>query len=167
MYSRPIGAPRCIICDVNTVDLYRLARVLRDIALTVTTAPGAGSVSAGTMAIVRDVHGNPAAAIGDIAERTGLAQSLVSRTVARLRDKGVLMTAHDPKDGRRTLVSVRSGASIDAFLPHDVRSIDDGIRALLPDVTDVRLARILLGLNVLADEVLGAGVDLPADCRAL
>jgi MarR family 2-MHQ and catechol resistance regulon transcriptional repressor len=140
---------------VNAADLHRLARVLREIALTVTAIPGEESVSAGTMAIVEDVYRNASSAIGDIAERTGLAQSLVSKTVARLRERGLFTVGQDPRDGRRTLVSVTPGASVDVLLPQNSRVVDDGIRAMFPDMTPAQVNRILLGLNVLADEVLG------------
>jgi MarR family transcriptional regulator, 2-MHQ and catechol-resistance regulon repressor len=145
---------RCIIVNVNAADLHRLARTLREIALAATTSPGTESVSAGTMAIVEAVSRNPASAIGDIAERTGLAQSLVSKTVARFRARGLFAVEQDPRDGRRTLVTVTPGVSVDAFMPQNSKAIDEGIRALFPDITTQRINRILLGLNVLADEVL-------------
>lgn len=107
------------------------------------------------MAVVDDVHRNPSSAIGDIAERTGLAQSLVSKTVAKMRERGLFTTHQDPRDGRRTLVSVADGVSVEDYAPDRARAVDDGIRALFPDITDAQLNRILLGLTVLADEVLG------------
>jgi DNA-binding transcriptional ArsR family regulator len=151
-----------LLDDVNTADLHRLARVLRDIALSATSIPGAQPVSAGTTAIVDDVSRNPSSAIGDIADRTGLAQSLVSKTVAKLRERGLLTTHQDPRDARRTLVSVAPGACVGAYVPDRATAVDDGIRALFPGITDARLNRILLGLSVLGDEVLGHRVEWQA-----
>jgi hypothetical protein len=147
------------MCDVNAADLHRLARVLREVALAVTATPGQEPISAGTMAIVEDVHLNPASAIGDISERTGLAQSLVSKTVARMRERGLFTVEQDPRDGRRTLVSVAAGVSVEAFTSQSARNIDEGIRAMFPDVSSAQVNRIMLGLNVLADELLGSTAD--------
>jgi len=46
------------------------------------------------------------ATITQLTELTGFAQSRVSTTVARLRSLGWVTTAHDPTDGRRTVVRV-------------------------------------------------------------
>lgn len=140
---------------MNAAELHRLARILREIALSATATPGTEPVSAGTTAIVDDVSRNPSSPIGDIADRTGLAQSLVSKTVAKLREQGLFTTQPDPGDGRRTLVSVTPGASVCAYIPDRAKAVDDGIRALFPGISEARLNRIMLGLSVLADEVLG------------
>jgi len=69
---------------VNAGQLHRLARVLREIAQVATANEGERPVAASTVAIVEDVTGHPQSPITEIAQRTGLAQSLVSRTVDRL-----------------------------------------------------------------------------------
>ena len=51
-----------------------------------------------------DVGEHPDSSIGEISARTGLPQSHVSQSVARLRARGALETTSDPRDGRRTLV---------------------------------------------------------------
>ena len=73
-----------------------------------------------------DVAEHPGSPIGEIATRTGLPQSYVSQSVARLKDRGAIETANDPNDGRRTLVRLtrsipakaarRGAVSIDAEL---------------------------------------------------
>ena len=54
--------------------------------------------------VALDVGYHPDSSISEITERTGLPQSLVSMSVAKLRDLGVVQTEPDPADRRRTLV---------------------------------------------------------------
>ena len=61
---------------------------------------------AGPSLVLRDVFVHPGSSIGDITARTGLPQSYVSESVAKLRGQGILETSADPGDGRRTLVRV-------------------------------------------------------------
>ena len=92
-----------------------------------TSGPGSGPVMPnGPSLVLRDVFAHPGSSIRDITGRTGLPQSYVSESVARLRDQGIVETAADPADGRRTLVRVSAGhprtvaakgmASVDAAL---------------------------------------------------
>ena len=60
----------------------------------------------GPSLVLRDVFANPGSPITDITARTGLPQSYVSESVARLRGQGIVETSADPADGRRTLVRV-------------------------------------------------------------
>ncbi|NRQ37580.1 winged helix-turn-helix transcriptional regulator [Nonomuraea sp. NN258] len=57
-----------------------------------------------SMVVAADIDEHPGTSVREIAERTGLVQSLVSASVARLRDAGVVVTETDPNDRRRTLV---------------------------------------------------------------
>lgn len=61
---------------------------------------------AGPSLVLQDVFAHPGSPITDITARTGLPQSYVSESVARLRDQGMVETSADPGDGRRTLVRV-------------------------------------------------------------
>jgi DNA-binding MarR family transcriptional regulator len=80
----------------------------------------------GPSLVLRDVFAHPGSSITDITARTGLPQSYVSESVARLRGQGILETSADPGDGRRTLVRVsaqhprtvaaKGSASVDAAL---------------------------------------------------
>lgn len=78
--------------------------------------PSAGftRVPSSVRMVLLDIAEHPDSFISQIVERTGLPQSLVSQTVARLRDRGAVSTAVDPSDRRRTLVrlSVDVGARI-------------------------------------------------------
>jgi Winged helix DNA-binding domain len=69
----------------------------------------AAVLPAGPSLVLRDVFAHPGSSITDITGRTGLPQSYVSESVARLRGQGLLETSADAADGRRTLVRVSAG----------------------------------------------------------
>ena len=141
--------------DVNAGQLHRLARVLRDIAQVATANEGERPVAASTVAIVEDVTSHPQSPITEIAQRTGLAQSLVSRTVDRLQTLGVLTVGHDPADGRRTLVSVAPQTRHLDFAERAGRPIEEAIRQVVAGVSGGQQRRIEAALEVLGDELLG------------
>jgi DNA-binding MarR family transcriptional regulator len=138
---------------VNAGQLHRLARVLREIAQAATANEGERPVAASTVAIVEDVTDHPQSPITEIAQRTGLAQSLVSRTVDRLQALGVLTVGHDPADGRRTLVSVDPRTRHLDFAERAERPIADAIREVA-GVSGDQQRRIEAALAVLRDELL-------------
>lgn len=146
---------------MNVAELHRLVRVLREIAASTSVCSGDQQMSAGMVTIVQDVTAHSGSAIGDIADRTGLAQSFVSKTVVRLCDRGVFEVSQDPRDGRRTLVSVRPGSVARKQVPDTSMPIEVGVRAVFPDLTDAQMNRIMLGLSVLADEILGERTPEP------
>jgi DNA-binding MarR family transcriptional regulator len=88
-------------------------RLLREVALDATADPGETPVSAGDVAIAEDIARHEKASVGAIAARTGLAQSLVSRTAAKLHDAGLVVTERDPGDGRRILISIAPASARD------------------------------------------------------
>ncbi|HYZ51919.1 MAG TPA: MarR family winged helix-turn-helix transcriptional regulator [Streptosporangiaceae bacterium] len=147
---------------MNAGQLHRLARLLRDIAQVATANEGEGPVAASTVAIVEDVTGHPQSPITEIAQRTGLAQSLVSRTVDRLRALGVLTVGHDPADGRRTLVSVDPQTRHREFTERAERPISDAIRQVVAGVSGEQQRRIEAALAVLGDELLDRSPGPPS-----
>jgi DNA-binding MarR family transcriptional regulator len=138
---------------MNAGQLHRLARVLREIAQVATANEGERPVAASTVAIVEDVTDHPHSPITEIAHRTGLAQSLVSRTVERLQTLGVFTVGHDPADGRRTLVSVDPQTRHLDFAGRAERPIAEAIRQVA-GVSSEEQRRIEEVLEVLADELL-------------
>lgn len=102
----------------------------------------------GQSLVLRDVFANPDSSITQITARTGLPQSYVSESVARLREQGMLATTVDPGDGRRTLVRVseehpcsvarKGAASVDGALavalgnPDAVRVLETFAKRLSP-----------------------------------
>ncbi len=127
--------------------------MLREIAQEATANQGERPVAASTVAIVEDVTSHPRSPITRIAQRTGLAQSLVSRTVERLQGHGVLTVEHDPADGRRTLVSVDPKTRRLDFSERAERPIADAIRQLT-GVSGAQQLRVEAALEVLREELL-------------
>jgi DNA-binding MarR family transcriptional regulator len=109
------GNANCICTDVSAMiyrgamkahDLFRLGRQLTRIAEEAMQSADRPRTPPGVRLILMDIHAEPGSSIGQISARTGLPQSYVSESVARLREQGVLDTSADPADGRRTLVRV-------------------------------------------------------------
>lgn len=73
------------------------------------TDPDRGALPTSVRMVLLDVSQHSSSSIREITERTGFPQSHVSASVARLREQGVLQTALDPNDGRRTLVTLADG----------------------------------------------------------
>jgi DNA-binding MarR family transcriptional regulator len=88
---------------VNAMALFLLGRKLMQIAeAALPQGKGPNSVRL----VLVDVAYHPQSSITDITERTGFPQSLVSTSVAKLRELGLVYTEPDPADRRRTLVSI-------------------------------------------------------------
>jgi DNA-binding transcriptional ArsR family regulator len=91
---------------VNALDLIVLGRQLSRIGEEAMRGSRAPAMPTGPSLVLRDVFAHPDSSISDVTSRTGLPQSYVSESVARLRDQGIVETSADPSDGRRTLVRV-------------------------------------------------------------
>jgi DNA-binding MarR family transcriptional regulator len=97
---------RYILIDVDGLELYQLGRRLTKVGEAALKGAGEARLPAGIALILLDVVEHPGSPIRDIAARTGFPQGHVSSSVARLRERGVVETATDSADGRRTLVKV-------------------------------------------------------------
>ncbi|GHF43115.1 DNA-binding MarR family transcriptional regulator [Deinococcus metalli] len=121
--------------------LHRLARHLRDLATQATARPGEPTPSPGLIAVVEDVARHPGSAVGEVAARTGLAQSFVSKTVAALRDEGLLVSVPDAADRRRTTVTLAPGVRQDVLLPRARTPLAETLRTAHPDLSAEQLDR--------------------------
>ncbi|WP_427174736.1 MarR family winged helix-turn-helix transcriptional regulator [Arthrobacter sp. 92] len=135
-------------------ELHRLARALREIAVSATADPGEPRVSTGQLAIAEDISYHPRTSVGEIAARTGLAQSFVSRTIVRMGTAGTVRTEADPADRRRSLISINPALQANDFQSRGRRPITSAIRAAFPGLTDERLAVIMDALDTLGAELL-------------
>ncbi|MFJ2779706.1 MULTISPECIES: MarR family transcriptional regulator [unclassified Kitasatospora] len=95
---------------VDGVRLLRLGKRLTELGREMVTDPASQTLTPGEVAVIADVFGHPASSVQEIRVRTGFAQSHVSGSVARLRERGLLDAAADPSDGRRTLLTVSAMA---------------------------------------------------------
>ena len=138
---------------VNALDLHLLGSRLMKIGEGAMRGTEAPAIPSGLRLIVTDIAENAGSSIGEIAARTGLPQSYVSTSVARLRDRTAVETAGDPKDGRRTLVRLtesiparaarRGAASIDGAIVQEAGLDDpaDVVAALETLLAGLRRAR--------------------------
>ncbi|MFI6495850.1 MarR family winged helix-turn-helix transcriptional regulator [Nonomuraea typhae] len=123
--------------------LHRLGKRLIELSAQVTGEPGDLSLTPGEAAVLEDVIKHPAGSISEICRRTGFAQSHVSASVSRLKERGLVTTATDPGDGRRTRVSVADSA-LQAITRRATRSIDEAIGRAIADPGKARRAADLL-----------------------
>ena len=135
-------------------ELHRLARALREIAISATANPGEPRVSSGKLAIAEDISDHPGTSVTEVAARTGLAQSFVSRTIVRMSNTGTVLTEADPADGRRSLISINPAFRADEFQSRGQRPITGAIRDAHPDISDEKLAVIMDALDTLGTEFL-------------
>jgi DNA-binding MarR family transcriptional regulator len=96
----------CIVEDVDALELITLGRRLVRIGEEAMRGGSAMPLPAGHALVLRDVIAHPHSSITDITSRTGLAQSIVSKAVARFHEEGLVETETDPADGRRLLVEI-------------------------------------------------------------
>jgi DNA-binding MarR family transcriptional regulator len=134
--------------------LHRLARVLREIATQATADPDEEPVPASAIAIIEDIADHPGSSIGDIARRTHLAQSLVSTTVASMRQAGVVSLTADPADRRRVLVGIDAGARSGLLQSRAQRPVSAALRQAQPELSPGQLAQVERTLERLAQQLL-------------
>jgi DNA-binding MarR family transcriptional regulator len=91
---------------VDALELIRLGRALTKLGEEAMRGGSAQGLPNGPSLILRDVFAHPGSSISEIVTRTGLPQSYVSESVRRLRSTEVVVIEEDPRDHRRTLVTV-------------------------------------------------------------
>jgi DNA-binding MarR family transcriptional regulator len=134
---------------VDALDLILLGRQLTRIGEHALRGSSGAEMTNGRALVLRDVFANPDTSVSAITARTGLPQSYVSESVAALRDRGILDTAPDPQDRRRTLASVtaahrrrvakRASIAVDATLVNEIG--EERARIALPLLS--RIAELL------------------------
>ncbi len=134
-------------------ELYRLARLLREVALAVTAEPGEVPASLGLVAITEDIAHHDHTTVGEVAARTGLAQSLVSKVVAQLRTAGVVATRADDTDRRRSRITITDAARTGVFAARGDRSITDALHDRIPGLPAERVNTVETLLDRLIAEL--------------
>jgi DNA-binding MarR family transcriptional regulator len=143
---------------MNIARLRRLGRRLVELSKPV-GGDDEPMLTPGEEAVFEDVLGHPGSAVGEIQARTGFAQSHVSASVARMRERGILETGPDPADGRRTQVRV-ADAAMHALFRRATTPVEEVVRRAVPDPADAdRAVALLKELEALliTDESHGAG----------
>ncbi|MDP4504338.1 MarR family winged helix-turn-helix transcriptional regulator [Nonomuraea turcica] len=143
---------------MNIATLRRLGRRLGELAKAV-DGEGRPLLTPGEEAVFEDVLRHPGSAVGEIQARTGFAQSHVSASVARMRERGILETGPDPADGRRTQVRV-ADAALHLLFRRATTPVEEVVRRAVPDSADAdRAVALLKELEALliTDDSHGAG----------
>jgi DNA-binding MarR family transcriptional regulator len=123
--------------------LHRLGKRLIDLSSQVTGESGDLQLTPGEAAVIEDVIKHPASSISEIQQRTGFVQGHVSKSVARLKARGLVETEPDPSDGRRTRVRI-ADAALQAIIRRAARRIDQVIGHTIDDPAQARRATELL-----------------------
>ncbi|MGN5635421.1 MarR family winged helix-turn-helix transcriptional regulator [Streptomyces sp. AC154] len=139
---------------MNGVELFLLGRTLMKIGEAAMPEPEGGSSRYGgstraVLIVASDVASHPDSAVGEIASRTGLPQSQVSTSVARLKEADAVVTTADPADRRRLLV--RQAPELSARVT-EVRAttIEDALATALADGTPEDRKEVTDALEALA-----------------
>lgn len=139
---------------MHGVELFLIGRTLMKIGEAAMPEPegGKGQYGGSTRAVLivaSDVAAHSGSAVGEIAARTGLPQSQVSTSVARLKEAGAVITAPDPADRRRLLVRQAPEASARVT---EIRAgtIEDALTGALADSTPEDRKEVMDALDVLA-----------------
>jgi DNA-binding MarR family transcriptional regulator len=138
---------------MNGLELFLLGRKLMKLGEEAIPPSRFHHVPTSVRSVLVDVYEHPGSSVSEITARTGFPQSHVSASVSRLREAGGVITATDPTDRRRTLVSpnpqVRRGLSSMSWEPVDAlvaRAIGTGDPADAADAVAALelLARLLI-----------------------
>jgi DNA-binding MarR family transcriptional regulator len=143
---------RCIVTDMNALDLFQLGRWLQKIGEEAMRTAGAAPLAPGVRLILMNVFASPDSSINEIADQTGLPQSYVSESVGKLRDQGVFETHADPADGRRSLVRV-SKTIPKRVAQIGLTSVDDVLLDAFGEVERSRGAELVAALEVVAAQL--------------
>lgn len=138
----------------TVAELFRTARLLRELALAAARDPHEAMPSEGLVVVTDDVVHHPDTTVTEIAERTGMAQSLVSKVVAALREGNVVETVPDEADRRRT--RIRTTAVARQLLPErGRRPVGEAVRQRFPELDQKARARIEAAVEELAHHLAG------------
>ncbi|MEV7009545.1 MarR family transcriptional regulator [Streptosporangium sp. NPDC051022] len=127
----------------DSAPMHRLGKHLIELSAAATGEAGDLVLTPGETAVLEDAIKHPDGSVTDIQRRTGFAQSHVSASVSRLRERGLVETVADPGDGRRTRVRVTEHA-LRAITRRGGRRVDDVIDRAVADPSQARRVTVLL-----------------------
>lgn len=132
---------------MDVLQLNRLARLLREVALRASQNGQELPISASELAVIENVARHPDVTIGEISHNTGLAQSRVSAIVRDLTAEGVLVQRKVPPDRRQTRVRLDPRAESQMFDEFGARPVDDALSGAAPHLSPEEVTRLLLLLE--------------------
>ena len=145
---------------MNTGELFILSRRLMKVAEDHLPMGPKGWANTSTRLILIDVAANSGTSISEIVVRTGFPQSLVSSTVARLKEIGVVDSQPDPADRRRTLVTVTPMANDRARNnPAAAAPMERTLADAMPGASAHEVAEVVAALELLARHLMPNDLD--------
>jgi MarR family 2-MHQ and catechol resistance regulon transcriptional repressor len=143
-------------------DLYQLGRRLTELAY-----EGMGGseldLTPSEFLVLRDLFMNGRSSISDTVTRTGLAQSKVSTSVAKLRERGWVEISPDPHDGRKTLARVTDAVKLEGDRRRS-RGTRDALEVVLAGVAPNERRELEAALERLHQLLVG---EHPGEVRTL
>jgi DNA-binding MarR family transcriptional regulator len=147
---------------MNTGELFILSRCLMKVAEDHLPLGPQGGANTTTRLILFDVAANSGTSISEIVARTGFPQSLVSSTVAKLKEIGVVDAGADPVDRRRTLVTVTPMANHRARTnPAAAAPMERTLTDAMPGASAHEVAEVVGALELLARHLMPDALDGP------
>ena len=138
-------------------DLYQLGRRITELAY-----QGMGGseldLTPSEFLVLRDLFMNGQSSITDTVHRTGLAQSKVSSSVAKLRDRDWVETSPDPSDGRKTLAAVTEQVKLQGDRRRR-RSASDAVDTVLANADAAEREQLAMALERLHQLLVGGRPD--------
>lgn len=137
---------------MDAIELIVLGRRLSKIGERAMRGSTGRALPTGVGLVLGDVYAHPGSSIGEVTTRTGLPQSYVSESIGRLRERGIIETAVDATDARRTLVHVspdhprevvrRGAVLIDGALADELAEADPAARTAMIEALEAVAARL-------------------------
>lgn len=151
---------------MNGLELLRLSRRLTKIAEEAIPRVGLHQLPTSVRSVLVDVFEHPGTSIGEITERTGFPQSLVSASVTTLREGGAVVTAADPDDRRRTVVRP-APAALERAASMVSAPIDGPLAAALGRNDPGEIGELAAALELLASRLTPVRPGRPGDFDAV
>jgi transposase len=145
----------CIMGRMNGLELFLLGHKLIRIGQDAIPRSGFHALTNSARTILVDVFEHPGSSIREVTERTGFPQSLVSSSVARFREDGLVVTETDPADRRRTLVRPAPGVPEKGRRNAESMTVDGALAEAL-GVEAAEVADLVATLDSLARRLAGA-----------
>lgn len=133
---------------MNLTELALLSRKLRDVTLLASSNDGQ-TISAGKLTIFEDIFKNSPTTVQDIVDRTNLAQSFVSKTVASMKQKNIVTVQKSPTDKRKVIITLHPNASEFVQSMGD-QSVYPAFKQAFPHLDDTALHQVEILLTDLS-----------------
>jgi MarR family 2-MHQ and catechol resistance regulon transcriptional repressor len=131
---------------MNLSELRRLGRALSNAALASMHSSVDNSLTGTEIAVLDCIRVQDGLTVGEIARRSGFAQSRVSAVVAELAGRGLLVISTDPQDRRRSLVEA-TPALVDLLAESPTLDASPTLRTLFADLPENDSKELLTALE--------------------